>query len=1528
MPIPTPPAPQHLSPLISTEAIVTQLCVGPAFREVAAKLLLEPLQQLYPTLEIDPATTLVGSPAWDIVEDQVVATPTQYETLANILARQSVQDIPLIYIEGVHFLTQPPVVEPAAQLPVRICEIANLINVLAPVMLSAYQEQQIEYWNSLNSDGQPRWHELAGSLRSLWGVEKSDTWNDLECSLARKLHEYPNRIDRQANDPFNSRAYLIDFDRVVQSQNEHLEAPPIAVLIGDTYDRRIILTYSLLNGYEWFKSMAELELSLPGHLDSSLSYQKLKWRLVEPEGNFFDQQACALIAYQIDAIKRIGFSPDHPLDAGQAVLSSPVSSEGQSAAAEPNLSWFYSAMPQWLTDASTADLTFYSRHLKDLAALHRGNAGRTYQDDIPPIHTYALDALRAAILKDHPQATTLQLERYRMRVESLVMWGSFIPGQVQTTLLSFADLALQNLIALPLGNKSIQGAEGVSVPNWMTVDYIEGLVTAMDLGSAYPALVKQKLLDDPQQSLRRQALFSNHLRIQLPLLALQSKICNEAGIDERGYRYVVALMASEASDQRVNGQTIVIRPLAFAPSRRTGKPADVVANMFVIGPRDMTSGPCLLYRPLLDQPLSQHPSPANLIYAIQQSASLRESVLAWLPDAVREDYARYVFPPPLPSPWTVVDVLVEPDKLWSMSGPLALGEDTVAGDIFAALFTANAKALVELANRQSVSNADSRWATFKHAGWLIFNCALPFLGPTVGIGAWIWQVLDQLQALADAQEQHDTAVQWSVLADLFLNLGMAITLHIAQRNRPALRAAPESEPLGKAEKGPVRQLATMPAQDLPPGHIPPLVTSGALNRAPNDLVRLLDGLGVAPPEGLAQPDRTPGPYQHLYRLDNKLYAPIGERWFQVQEEDGNVMIHNPRQEGRTGPLLTHNAKGEWFVDVRLRLRGGGPKAIIVKARAEAQAQATALRNDLATFERNKAQARKQLQQSRQELLDAPSTSATAQREAYLQTLQRQRTDYENALQKLKALNVLATTADYQQKSIGYLRVQLELTGAGIQERLITFTPRIKAVLEQIERQAQAPQERHIDDAREMNEMCQDMIARLDYVQSRFTELKELARDGMLLVRETQRHLPAYSSDDLKALQVTLARNLCLAPESVHSMPAAWTTLDQIVDAADIAIQSLRDTAQERNESRLDERIETLGSLIEQFDVLDERIIDLPEDYTEHVVQASLDHLRTRLKEYRKHATRRLARLHNERSLLRTRARPPSVAPRPRRKFIRTRYNGVLIGEPRISAIGLETGLVDITSPLTNKVIATFHEKQPGVWVQHLETVDTPTATPDLDTSLNAGQSLLDSLADFKQRANALASLPGRTAIGIEFLFHQHAQRLETVRDAIEQALTRSNATESGSRSAANIQKALDESIDSLYQQANTHMLTMLKRQPPTIANLEWLNNQGRIIIEKNVTRRHIKAPQPDFLDEYSISDAKTHQVLWYAHFRYSTSWTPAKAFISARLIASSERIWVPAPEPLQGLDEQQRIAYYRSEINLEQATRLFFNVKS
>ncbi|MFP3577750.1 hypothetical protein, partial [Brevibacillus sp. SIMBA_040] len=92
-----------------------------------------------------------------------------------------------------------------------------------------------------------------------------------------------------------------------------------------------------------------------------------------------------------------------------------------------------------------------SRHFKDLAALHSLNAGKQYQDGIAPIRQYALDTLKAEMLKAHPDAANLMLDKLEIVVQSLVVWGTFtVPGQVETSVFDLADLALQNLIALPL----------------------------------------------------------------------------------------------------------------------------------------------------------------------------------------------------------------------------------------------------------------------------------------------------------------------------------------------------------------------------------------------------------------------------------------------------------------------------------------------------------------------------------------------------------------------------------------------------------------------------------------------------------------------------------------------------------------------------------------------------------------------------------------------------------------------------------------------------------------------------------------------------------------------------------------------------------------------------------------------------------------------------------------------------------------------------------------------------------------------
>jgi hypothetical protein len=1531
---PTQQTPPHQDAI---DALITQLNIGPDLRDVAAVLLRQSLQKLYPALDFDPSILMVGTPSWEIFDDEIVPGPTHYQALTEILANQTVLAVPALYIEGEHFLTQQPITKPAIHLPVRIDEIANMINLLAPVMLKAFQEQQLEYWNNAEGSSGPRWHELSNTLRSFWNVDQVTGWNEDDCSMARTLFRTPDLTTLEVADPYKSKAYLVAIDLVDGENTVHLDEMSIAVLVGTHQKKTSVLTHSLLKGYEKFDSLEQFGATLPAHVNVAPG-QEIQWQLVEVSGNYFDHLACMLVSIQIAIIGALDFSPLRHTRPHKPRLAPDVD-VNEAKTAGPKLDWYKDALPDWLSSASLPDLNNYSRHLKDLAVLHSQNEGKTYLEDILPIEQYALDVLTAQMKSDHPDEPQPDLATIEIRVRNLVIWGTFVvPGKVETSTFSVVDLALQNLIALPLGDKSILSTNGKPLPEWMTVEYVEGLVSKANIGSTYPALIKEKLLDDPKESTRRQALYAQHLKIQLPLLALQCKIREEAGIDARGYRYVAAVMESEITDRVVEGQTIVMRPLAFVPKRRTGGAEDEVANMFVIGPQDTTAGPCLLYRPMLDQPLTQYPSLFNLFYAIQQSVSLRESVLAWLPDDSRSDYTNYVFPGSLPSPWAVVEFLADPIKLVAMTGPIALGGKAMEGDLCAALFKANANALVELADRQSVSNTESRWASFKRAGWMLFNAVLPFLGRTIGMGAWIWQIMDQLQELHDAKEQNDNQAQWAALADLLLNLGMAITLHIATqdtsgkhqaKNEPAVKPTLTKAPV--VEKTSVKQLTSSASHETPSPQ-QTLNINGAVNRTPITLAKVLDRFKITRPASIGTAHAEADVHRHLYSANKKWYAPVGENWYEVSaDEDGNVTIIDSTQPTRSGPALINNTKGEWFIDPRLRLRGGGVKSHSRTAQAQATTKAQDLRTKLAAFESGKAAAQKELQQARQAMIDADTETAQAKRLLYLQKLESQQEDYATALKNLKTLHVFSPTADYQQKSLSYLNAQLELIHAGIRERLTTFTPKMRTVLDHINRQAENPQERHIEDARQMCVMSQDMIARLDNIQSRVRELKGFGKEGLHLSQQTLQHLPVYKADDLKALQVTLARNLCLPKTTLATMADAWSTLDNIVDKADMAVQVLRETLDERSVARLDERIDTLNNLIEQFNIIDERLQDFQTMYSKDVLEEPLKSLRHQLDEFKGRAARNLVLVIEERDAIRALPSAPLFKPRPKKVFIKTRYHGVLIGQPRLTAQGLETDLVDITSPLTAKVIATFHRKNSDTWVEHVEIAAASNAIADLQPSISEGQALLDELPPFKTRMTELLKQPGRSPGGVEFLFHQHATQLERASKKIEQALTDSNATESNgtenssASSAAQVNKSLTDAAQDLYQQATSNMLKLTKQQAPTVAGIEWLKNKQEISITKTVDRRRLKGGKIQYLDEYTISDKKSREILWYAHFLYSTSWVPAKAFLYARLKTPKEQSLGMSADTPEGLNSSQRLAYYRSMIGLEQATQLFFN---
>ena len=1521
----TPSTAPHQS-LIDT--LITQMSAGPAFREVAATLMREQLQALYPSLDIDPNSVVVGTPVWDIEDDQVVPAGRQYQVLTDVLAVQSVLAVPALYIEGEHFLAQLPITEPAVHLPVRILDIASILNTLAPAMLRGYQQSQLEYWNVAEGDSGPRWHALSSVLRDFWNVEQVPGWTAADCRMARQLFLSPDAATRKQNDPDPIRAYVVDVDQVDDAGNTtHLNENLISVLIGKPNGTEVILTHSLLSGFRKYSSLDQLGKDLP----MLAVHKKLEWRLVEPDGDFFDYLASAYIGIQIKAIGAIDFSDLRTPEASQHSLAQPPTPRAKRNAS--GLLHYSQALPEWLTSASAADQDAYSRHLKDLATVHSANEGRTYDEGISPVQQYAAERLSAEMLKDHPDALAQWLDDLDIVVRSPVVWGTFaVPGQIETTEFSLTELALQNLIALPLGIKSLRQRTPLTLPDWLTVDYLEGLIRRVDIGSAYPALIQRTLLDDPQESARRSELYAQHLRIQLPLLALQCKIRDEGGIDEQGYAYVKAVMQAEPAERQVQGQLIVMRPLAFVPTRRQGNTPDPVTNMFVIGPEDPHTGPCLLYRPLLDKPLSQFPSQSNLLYALQQSRTLRDSVLAWLADDVRNDYAHYVFPGDLPSPWAIVEFLVDPFKLWIMSGPLTLGQDAVKGDLHRALYNANANALVTLADRQSVSNAEARWATFKRAGWLIFNSALPFLGRTAGIAAWIWQIMDQMQNVADAQQHPEQQSTWAALVELLLNLGTALTLHTVTRNAPrrptqSMPLAPLIRPSQTASVS-ITKLTAMTSDALI-DHDQPLHVSGAINRSPTRLATVLDSFMVTKPDALGAANSKPGAHHFLYRSGQHWYAPVGQRWFQVLvDENDDVQIVDALRAERIGPLLIRNSSGQWFIDTRLRLRGGGPKLMTAKARVLAKQKAQQLRERLEAFESGKKAAQDELQRARQALDTGPSTSADASRRTYIQALETQRTEYESALQMLKEMNVHEPSAEYAPKALNYIKAQAKLTQAALSDILARFTPKWRTVHDQMQRQIETPQKRHIEDFREMRELAGKLLVQLEYMHGRFTELKGLARDGALLLNTLKGSMPVYTPDDLKAIRVSLTRNLCLPETSITRAPQAWVAIDQIVDTADIAIQCLRDTLEERSDRRLDERIDSLSSLIEQFQLLDERLQDFPVEFSEQAITDQLLELRGELNEFQRRATGNLGILSVERAVIRSRPTPPSTPPRPKKQFIHTRYNGLLIGEPRLSGVGLETGLVDIRSPLTHQVLATYHEKTKGVWVVRDRTPP-PSAEPvpvDVQQSIDHGQALLDGLPEFLARARTHANVADRAPFGIEYLFHQHARQLELAGQGIEQALTQRNITESDTLSApaSVVTKALNSALADLYQQSNQLVQRTLKLRPPTVSGIEWLKRHAVISIKKTVVRRRIKSVKPDYLDEYTISDRATGLVLWYAHFHYSTNWTPDKAYLSARLKTPAEYRLGAAADTPKGLDRAETIAFYRSEISLEQARELFF----
>ncbi|AWY42093.1 hypothetical protein DKY63_20160 [Pseudomonas putida] len=1508
-----------------TEDILTELVSGPSIIEVAATFLKPELNTLYPQLKIDPSLVMVVTPTWIITEDRVVAGDPLFESLTDVLVRLALSGSTVAYIDGEHFLTLQPGVEPVVQLAAKVDVIGQLINTLAPLLFNAWQQQQLDYWNHETAPTTPRWHQLSQSLRNIWNIDTNTDWSEDEKAMARAVFNHPDRATRLAQDRYQTRACLIDIDLAEEATINHSLILDIAVLLGTQGNRTVVLTHSIAGGFQRYDSVEALGATL-------LARQNLQWRLYEPDGNFFHHQACALIALEVDAIGALSTSQGNSPPSDSPRNNSPAQSlTDLDALPASRFSQVLRLLPHWLRNASPADLTRYSRHLMDIAQLRDQDAGKSFLDDIPSLPAFALQRLRAQMIKDHPAAATLNLEDVEFSITTLVVLGTFVvPGKTQTLTLSLVDLALQNLISAPFGDKAVRLKSGEATPTWMTAAYLEKLVTQVDIGATYLALIKGKMLTDPQESLRRQGLYSRHLRLQLPLLALQYKIRGQAGLDERGYRHVLAAMQEKPADRFVDGQEIIIRPLAFITGDRTDGKVDEVANMFLIGPRLTAQGPCLLYRPLLDHPLWQFPSETNLLYAIKQNKDLRQSVLAWLPDRVRFNYCQYVFPGELPSVWALVQWLVEPASTLAKMGDVAFSTKALDGDPFAALFKANANAMVSLADRQSLSNAEARWATLKQGAWMLFNIALPFLGSTVGTAAWIWQIMDDLQATTDAIENGQSQDAWSAMTDLLLTLGMVLAHQAATRHKPfrpsvekttAARPAPESLP---APKPTVTRLPDHQARQLPTSHETSLHAAGTLT--PTGLGALLDELSIAEPRDLTAPSTAAGPHQHLSRLNRQWYAKVGQRWFEVilNENEDVQIIDSRKTPVAKGPLLRHSAKGEWFIDTRLRLRGGGRRKALEQANRQRKEN---LKEQLKAFDNRKLELQSQLEAAEKVTTDANLPTL-------IQTLESQLLAYGTYIEQLKTFNALEPITNYRPVMVSCLDLQLSLIHKWFVRQNRVFGERMRQSLALLDNETvkgtQTPRQTH----QLTSDLTQAFIEKIEFARSRIDELARLGKEASEVAREHIALLPAFKLEDLKLFQISMAQELCLNDSATSDTASARQAMRRVVEAAGLTVQSSLDLAEAGEALPLSEQIDGLSDLVEQFANLDQRIADLPEEFPQQLLEQPLALMRERIKAFNEPTVKQLASLLHERRVFEPTPGPSRPAPAAKR-IIKTRFKGTVVGTLRQREAGSELDLIDVTSPLTGQVIATFHEKTPGNWLEHVpEQIEAPMPMRvTLEASIKNGKLLLNQLLPFIRRTESHASQAGRIPVEIEEIFHQQARRMTDAANAIEKALIDKNSVDDGPDSAVTLQKRLNDEATGLYEKGRLARVRMTKQQPPTAARVEWLHSEGLVDIVKLKGRTRLKGQRKDFLDEYEIrergkkagTDDADGAVLWYAHFHYPALGTPVEGYTAAHLKTVSQRRLGGGFDMRTATSNSEMIAIYRSEISPQLANSLFLN---
>lgn len=891
---------------------------------IAIRCLQRRLRAAYPSVAITDLAPVLLTPRYRYSDKAVISLGDRRLTLVDAVINRFIDGTWVDYTLGQRITDQPD--SPAASVSaLKIVDVQDAVNQCGRRLLEHCQQALIDDWAELSIEASSRFESLSLILKRTLkhlGIPTLITDPAQRKMIDEVLHTPDNNLRTGT-----TRAYLVDQWGEVGS--ERLEVLRGMVLIAPRDSGETILLFTLSSGIETLTSRAQLGAALRKRLTGLAPGRQMQWRLYEPRGNIFDGFALSFLIKQINDLK-LGVQ----LGRDSSYWSSGLFQAVQRIATEdfdslrvddmPEMSKLYAVLPQWMKVANRDVRVAFSRGLQDLAQLFKQPNWRFFDDGVPSLLDFTRQRLKAA----YPKASTLEPDDVIITVHTVmgVSAAGGFPVKLVTTLLR---VALENLASLPGDAIEVSLSSGATPPAWLTPGFIKQLVSKVDVGQNYPSHVAAMLKDSPSEVRWRSRSFIDQLRVELPMLALEFHGRGQWGFSREGYETVAAVMQAQAEERYLGNEVIVLRPLAFKATSTSV--ADVVMNMFVIGPRALDAGPVVLFRPMAHPKLMQFTNAQALLTAIGQPGELQQQVLAWMSADARATYQGGGFIAPHFNTMDGLVLLI--DALTSK--PAMLASDEVQGDYGQHLYKSQVQAVLEQADRQSVSNRENLWARRMEGLSLGLNSVMPLVTGPLAVVGWLqvaWGVHEQFsQASQGGNEDLD-----SVLVGFCLNMALVL-LHYSSDvvASTARRGDVEDERVGEnlpetlspGTPAPAGETATLQLPDMNAGADVSAVLTPveygwlpSFNRLTPSQIADLQTFSLEKPAAATR--SSSGTTSGLWLSNGQWYADVDAYCFNVSVQRDGVRV--VAANGRRGPWLKRDGRGSWVVDLRLRLSGGAP----------------------------------------------------------------------------------------------------------------------------------------------------------------------------------------------------------------------------------------------------------------------------------------------------------------------------------------------------------------------------------------------------------------------------------------------------------------------------------------------------------------------------------------------------------------------------------------------------------------------------